>query len=222
MAAVNTSLLKKYFPTDKKLKILDAGCGPGAALLYLSSFGEVVGIDISPEALKFAKKRGRVKKADISQLPFKDSSFDVVVCLDVLYHRWVKNNKKALLEIKRVLRKGGIFLLREPAFDWFRSNEDIVDFTKHRFTKMELEKELSEYFKVLKITYANFFLFPLALIKRFPQVVGMRKKQEKSDFFGINPFLNLILFMLLKVESILIPKINFPFGTSVICVAKKI
>lgn len=221
MAAINTALLKKYLPKNRKLKILDAGCGPGAALLYLSFFGDVTGVDISDEALKFARKRGKVKKGDISSLPFEDESFDLVTSLDVLYHQWVKDNTRALFEVKRVLKKGGIFLLREPAYDWFRSSEDIVDFTKHRFTKSEIEKELSKSFNILKITYVNFFLFPLALVKRLPEVIGMKKKQEVSDFFGIDPFLNSILFLIFKIESIFVPSINFPFGTSVVAIAKK-
>jgi len=221
MAAINTALLKKYLPKNKKLKILDAGCGSGAALLYLSKFGEVIGVDVSDEALKFAQKRGKVKKGNISSLPFKDASFDVIACLDVLYHAWVKDDKQALLEIKRVLKPGGIFLLREPAYDWFRSSEDVVDFTKHRFTKKELEGELSGLFKVLKITYANFFLFPLAFVKRIPQVIGFQKKQNKSDFFGIHPLLNKILFTFINIESKLITGLNFPFGTSIVAIAKK-
>lgn len=221
MAAINTKLLEKYLPKNKKLKILDVGCGPGAALLYLSRFGDVIGVDLSDEALKYAKKRGKVIKADISSLPFENESFDLVTCLDVLYHQWVKDNKKALLEIKRVLKPGGIFFLREPAYNWFKSSEDVVDFTKHRFTKKEIEKELSSSFKVLKITYANFFLFPLVFMKRIPQVIGLIKKQNKSDFFNINPVFNEILFLFINFESKIIHRFNFPFGTSVVAVARK-
>jgi len=99
--------------------------------------------------LRFAAKRGKVKKGDISALPFEDSAFDVVVCLDVLYHKWV-DVKKALSEMKRVLKKNGILFIREPAFDWFKSSEDIASQTKHRFTKEELRGELSSSFTIMK------------------------------------------------------------------------
>lgn len=220
MQAINENLLKKYLPQKTNLKILDAGCGPGAALIYLAKFGGIIGIDISDEALKYARKRGKVKKADISSLPFKDKTFDAVVCLDLLYHKWV-NTKKAISEIARVLKPGGVFLVREPAFDWFKSSEDIASQTKHRFTKEELRRELSDAFEILKLTYVNFFLFPLAFLKRLPEVIGTRKKRGVSDVSSVSPLLNSILFNIFRVEPLFIRFMNFPFGTSVICVARK-
>lgn len=220
MRAINESLLTKYLPKKKNLKILDAGCGPGAALLYLKKFGDVTGVDISDEALKYASKRGKVKKGDIASLPFKDKTFDVVVCFDLLYHKWV-NTKKAISEIVRVLKPGGIFLVREPAFDWFRSSEDIASQTRHRFTKEELRRELSSSFEVLKLTYVNFFLFPLAFIKRIPEVIGIKKKRGVSDLQTVSPLLNKLLFSIFQQEQFLLHHLNFPFGTSVIAVARK-
>ena len=175
---------------------------------------------VSDEALKFARKRGKVVKGDIASLPFPDETFDIVACLDVLYHKWV-NTKKAFREIRRVLKKGGILLIREPAFDWFKSSEDIASQTKHRFTKDELKKELKGEFNILKLTYVNFLLFPLAFIKRIPEIIGIKKKQGVSDVQGVSPIFDTILFSMLRFESLLVPIFNFPFGTSVICVAQK-
>lgn len=220
MQEISETLLRKYLPKQKNLKILDAGCGPGAALLYLAKFGDVIGVDVSDEALKFAKKRGKVKKGDIANLPFEDETFDVVACLDVLYHKWVDTDK-AFSEIKRVLKKGGILLIREPAFDWFKSSEDIASQTKHRFTKEELRKELNNDTKILKLTYVNFLLFPLAFIKRIPEVIGIKKKQGVSDLQSTPALLNKILFSIFRLEVPLLNYFNLPFGTSVICVAQK-
>lgn len=220
MRVINESLLKRYLPKNKILRILDAGCGPGAALIYLAKFGDVIGVDISEEALKFAKKRGMVKKGDISKLPFEDQTFDVVVCLDVLYHQWV-NVKRAISEMKRVLKPEGILFIREPAFDWFKSSEDIASQTKHRFSKEELRRELNGSVDILKLTYVNFLLFPIAFIKRIPEVIGIKTKQGVSDLQNVSPLLNKILFFLFRMEKTLLSYTNFPFGTSVLCVARK-
>lgn len=222
MRAINEALLEKYLDRKIKrpLKILDAGCGTGAALIYLSGFGDVMGVDISDEALKFAKKRGKVLKADVSALPFKDKTFDVVICLDLLYHKWV-NVKQAVSEITRVLKPGGIFLVREPAFDWFKSNEDIASQTAHRFTTNEIKHLLKGSFEILKLTYVNFFLFPIAFLKRLPEVIGIKEKRGVSDASRVSPALNNLLFLIFRQESRLITDLNFPFGTSIICIAKK-
>lgn len=220
MASINIFFLKKYLPRKNDLRILDIGCGTGAALLYLAQFGNVIGVDKSDEALKFAKTRGKVIKGDIANLPFGDKTFDLVVCLDVLYHRWV-NTKKAFLEIERVVKPGGILLIREPSFDWFKSSEDIASQTKHRFTTKELKRELMQPFNILKLTYINFFLFPIAFLKRFPEIIGLRKKRGISDASSISPFLNSLFFNIFQAELILLNYVNFPFGTSVLCVARK-
>lgn len=222
MREINESLLNRYLPKKKKLKrkILDAGCGPGTALHFLSQFGDVIGVDISDEALKFAKKRGKVTKGDITALPFADETFDIVTCFDVLYHEWV-NTSKAFSEIKRVLKKGGIVLMREPAYDWFRSSEDIASKTKHRFTAGEIKNMFEKSFDVLKISYINFFLFPVAFIKRLPEVLNIKKKHGVSDAADISPLIDKFLYKIFHVEPLILQYVNFPFGTSVICIAKK-
>jgi len=223
MREINTSLLKKYLPKKKNLRILDAGCGTGAALLYLKNFGKTIGIDISPEALKYARKIGRVKKGDISALPFKNESFDLVVCLDVIYHLWVRDYQKVLKEFNRVLKKDGLLLLREPAFQWLKSSHDIIEFTGRRFTKNELKKALENTsFAVLKLSYINFFLFPLVVLKRMPEVLGFQKPKPKSDVKKIPKILNLILFSFLKLEVFLLKYFSFPWGSSVVSIARKL
>ena len=223
MEKINTNLLSKYlFHGKSKLKILDAGCGSGAALKYLSKFGNVIGVDISDEALRFAKKRGKVRKANVSSLPFNDSSFDVVVCLDVLFHQWIINDMKAISEFSRVLKKDGILLMREPAFDWMKSNEDVIGFTRYRYTTDSVKRKLNKSsFDIMKISYANFFLFPLVLLKRLPVVIGLKKESAVSDIYKLNRLLNFFLSLFLFVEAFILKYINLPYGTSVIGVARK-
>src|SRR3972149_3534197 len=88
MNVINKSLLDEFLPKKKNLKILDAGCGPGATLPLLQNYGDALGVDLSEEALKYARSLGKVQKGDITKLDFKNASFDVVVCMDVIYHLW--------------------------------------------------------------------------------------------------------------------------------------
>lgn len=221
MATINKSLLDKYLTKKGKLKILDAGCGPGSMLLHLKRYGDTVGVDLSDEALKYAKKRGKAVKGDITKLKFKNNSFDAVVCMDVLYHTWVADELAALKQFHRVLKKGGILLIREPAYNWMRGNEDRGSLTARRFSREVLTKKLRQTkFRVLKVSYANFFLFPIVLTVRMLTMLGIIK--GSSDMAIPNKRINSVLFGLLKLEAKLMKHVSLPFGSSLISVATKV
>lgn len=91
-------------------KILDLGCGTGAFTERFSKMGlHVTGIDISKNSI--AKARKKVKKAkfivaDITKLPFKSNSIDIVCFSEVLHH-FPNNAVAAIKEARRVLKPGG-------------------------------------------------------------------------------------------------------------------
>jgi ubiquinone/menaquinone biosynthesis C-methylase UbiE len=92
------------------------GCGRGNDCLELEKISEdIIGIDISSKALKEAKTnyiKHNFLQADAEQLPFKNSSFDVVYCKSILHHL---NLDKSLIEITRILKLNGIlFIAYEP------------------------------------------------------------------------------------------------------------
>lgn len=219
MAAIISNLLLDFSKVNKK-KILDAGCGPGALLPVLQKHGEVIGLDKSADALKFAQKYAKVRRGDITKLTFKPNLFDVVVCADVLYHTWVDDETKALAEFYRVLKPGGLLIVREPAYNWMRGNEDRGSMTKRRFSKNRLVTLLlGGGFKIRKVSYINFFLFPLVLTRRVITTLGY--KQGSSDMQLPPNYINKLLAAFLRVEGKLLKYINLPFGSSLICVAQK-
>lgn len=106
--------IKKEADFSPGERILDAGCGTGYLLNFLVD-GEKcgVGVDISASAIKLARKRFshlRFFRGDLSKLPFKDGEFDKVVCFNVIEHLEADEQERALEEIKRVLRKGGVLV----------------------------------------------------------------------------------------------------------------
>ena len=58
MQRITTTLVASLYPNRCDLSILEAGCGTGAAMLYLAPFGRVTGCDFSPLALSFCRRRG--------------------------------------------------------------------------------------------------------------------------------------------------------------------
>lgn len=100
-----------------KSKILDLGCGDGNVTQLFLEKGEVVGVDISKEALKKAERRGiKTKLHDLNQLPlsFGDKSFDVVILTDTLEHLF--DPLGVLKEVSRILTIGGRVIIAVPNF----------------------------------------------------------------------------------------------------------
>ena len=208
---------------DGKGNILDAGCGTGGLSTKLMRYGKVTGIDINPVALKYAKEKklNRLLKASVEKLPFPDNYFHLAVCLDVLYHRKVKNDIGTLCELNRVIKPGGKLILRLPAFEWLRGAHDKVVQTKHRFTAEEVEIQMKKAgFRIIKLTYANMILSVPLFVKRFYERIR-RKRIFSSDTVIPNYLLNEFLYQILSKENQLLRYINLPFGSSVISVGSK-
>ena len=107
-------------------RVLDVGCGTGVLTNELArrTRGEVIGLDINPDMLAFARRstgRIRYEEGDALDLPYPDRHFDVVLCHFVLL--WLPDPALAVQEMARVLRLGGSALIcAEPDYggrlDW--------------------------------------------------------------------------------------------------------
>ena len=221
MAAITRRILQRFYAPGAGLRILDAGCGTGAGLLFLSEYGTVFGVDISPHALRFCSDRGckEVARASVTALPFRDSSFDLVTSFDILYFEGV-HDETALEETERVLRPGGRLLMRVPAFDWLRGTHDVRVSTAHRYTSREVADKLGTGgFELEFMSYVNMILFPLAVLKRLTE--RWFSPQDDSDIaVNLGPLSGLFRRCLV-LESRWIPHRSLPFGLSVIAVGKK-
>ncbi len=108
--AVRT-LIRRY---GARTPMLDAGCGTGLNLAGMPAGS--VGIDLNPRNLELVRRRLPHQVAvegDIEDMPFEDESFGTVVCTEVLEH--VPYPEKALSEIGRVLRPGGMLIGSVPS-----------------------------------------------------------------------------------------------------------
>jgi ubiquinone/menaquinone biosynthesis C-methylase UbiE len=93
-------------------RILDVGCGPGLyASLLIKNGAVVIGLDISRELIRIAKKEAPTAEfiiGDAGRLPYKNSEFDIVIAPLVLHY--LNSWDEALKGIHAVLKKGGIFI----------------------------------------------------------------------------------------------------------------
>src|ERR1044072_5308094 len=90
----------------------DLGCGAGMLALLKRKRVTLVGVDVSTECAKAARRNGydATSAALLTKLPFPDHSFDYVVSLDVLGHVTFEEKDAVLAEIRRVLRPDGVTL----------------------------------------------------------------------------------------------------------------
>jgi SAM-dependent methyltransferase len=214
------SVLGRGLPATRP-RLLDAGCGTGRNLLLLAERGQAVGVDLSPDALEFCRRRGvTVTRASVLSLPFADSVFDGLISFDVLYHAWVNDDRMATRELVRVLRPGGWLLFRVPALEMLWGAHDEAVHSRHRYTKAEVRALLeASGLEVLRATYCNSFLFPVLLLRRtLDRLLG---RQGSDVGFLPAPLEWLFRRILLAEAAWLSLGRNLPVGASVVALARK-
>lgn len=214
--------LVKYLSKKGTNKILDAGCGTGALIIKMSKFGKVWGIDASSEALKFTKRNGlkKIKKGSVTKIPFNKNTFDAVVSVDVLYHKNVENDQRALEEFYRVLKPGGILIIKNPAHNWLRGSHDIIIHTKRRYNKEKFKKKVNKAgFQIIRLSYINISFLPLAILKRLTE--SLMKSKPSSDVGKLPKMLNNLLINIYNAEIKILETIDIPAGLSLFTIARK-
>jgi len=151
-------------------KAVEAGCGTGHIALRLEKqYGwRVFPTDLQREALQYGMEQGcrRLAQADIAALPFPDRCFDAAVSLDVMVYIPRGQEAGVLKELVRVLAPGGLLVLRAAALEILRSHHAEFTGERQRFTRSQIVKLVSEQgVKVIRCTYANSLLMPIALAK---------------------------------------------------------
>lgn len=109
--------VRAHLPERAAPRLLDWGCGPGRATEYLFDLwpaARIVGCDIDPEAIGWARQRMPAGEFHVTgpypPLPFETGSFDAVIASSVMTHLTAPVQLQWLREIRRVLRPGGVFV----------------------------------------------------------------------------------------------------------------
>lgn len=231
MREITAALLDPLLPTRDRL-ILDAGCGTGGNLEWLTRYagnGHAVGIDLVGTALAFCRARGqrRLAQASATDLPFADESFDLVTSFDVLVQiPGVGADEQAIRELWRVLKPGGVAFARVAAYRWMRSGHDEAMESQRRYQLAELGQKMQQAgFNILRRTYANSLLLPAAAVHR----LALKRLGLADSGSDVKPlpahlhWLNRRLEQALRWEAgyLRAAQRNLPAGLSAICIAQK-
>lgn len=216
--------IERHMPENSaRPRILDVGIGTGIVLVEHARRGRAFGVDLSSKAIAAAMKRNsgaRIVRASALSIPFAGDSFDIVTCLDVLYHKNISSDFDALQEIHRVMKPGGLFVMTDSALRCLWSKHDVVMESARRYHRAELEDLISSTGLVpLKVSYMNFFLLPLVYAKR--KIDKWIPGPPRSDVGDVNPVINSAFRRVYGFEKTLLRHMNLPLGSSVLAIARK-
>jgi SAM-dependent methyltransferase len=197
-------------------RILDAGCGTGRNLVELGAVGVAEGIDPSPDAIAFCRRRGldRVTEAGLEALPFADGVFDLVVATDVIEH--IDDDLAALSELRRVAGAGASLLLTVPAYTWLWSQHDDSHHHKRRYTRSRLRAvaERAGWTPVESSYFNTALLPPIALVRTLTR--RREPRNGRSDYQLTEGRLNTVLALPMRGEASLIRRgARLPAGVSI-------
>jgi SAM-dependent methyltransferase len=206
--------------------VLEAGCGTGhlSGLLAERYGWAMVPVDLDEQGVAQARREGaeRPVQCDIAALPFREAAFDLIVSMDVIVHFPRGEESRAAAEFARALEPGGLLVIRVSALDVLRSRHSTFAHERQRFTKARLIALLRAHgFTVLRCTYANSLLLPVALT-RFRLWEPLTRSPARSGVEPVAPWLDRLLYMPLAAEAAWIGKgRSFPLGQSLIAIAEK-
>lgn len=220
--ALHEKILSAVRAEGRSLKMLDVGCGTGGLLEFMTPYVDsAVGMDVSEAAVALARDRGMQALAgDLNSTELGTGNYDLITCIDVLYHMGVENDQTVLGKLYDALRPGGIVIINAPAYEFMRGPHDEAVHTARRYTLRCLRQAMSlAGFHVQSSTYRVCALFPFIMFLRlFGRMIG----SSGSDV-GMPPrIINSALLGLMRLENRMADIIPLPFGSSVFAVGKKI
>lgn len=219
-------LLDRHLEGRRIARALEAGCGTGylSHRLQKERHCPVVPMDISPDGLRYARAMGveRAVQGDATNIPFAGGAFDLVLSVDVLAHLDRGTETAAAREMARVLAPGGLVVVRTSALDILRSRHSEFAYERQRFTRRRLMEVFeSAGFRVVRCTYANSLLMPVALAK-FRLWEPLQRGPAATGLEPVAPWLDRLLYLPLALESSWIGAgLNFPAGQSLLLVGER-
>jgi SAM-dependent methyltransferase len=206
--------------------ILDCGCGTGNNLTLLEQFGRAYGFDLTAIGLEIGRESGRSRlaRASVTAVPFPADTFDIVTSFDVLYSLQSVDEHAAVAEMFRVAKPGGFVVVNVAAMQSLRGDHSVLSREVRRYDRRSLARVLTDAgFVIERLTYTNAVLFPaMAAARAVQRRRGLSSEEHADQEIRVPPApINLALTVALTVESWWLRLVDNPFGSSLLCLARK-
>ncbi len=200
--------------------ILDVGCGTGAILAHLSKSYRVIGIDMSPLAVEYSRKRGLtdVFLMPVQDFPKQKYTVRAATLLDVIEH--IEDDVDVLKAVAELVGPDGRVVITVPAHMWMWGSHDVANHHVRRYTKKTLRKALADAgLEPVRLTYYNSILFPLGVVRKWlDRKITVEKVSQNLAQPG--PVVNGILKAIFAFERFLVTWLPLPFGVSLLAVTR--
>jgi SAM-dependent methyltransferase len=221
-----TPLVRQALAGISAPRILDCGCGTGNNLDLLARFGSAYGFDLTAVGLQIGREAGRRRlvRASVAAVPFRSGAFDLATSFDVLYSLETELERAAVAEMHRILRPGGHLIVNVAALESLRGDHSVLSREIRRYDRGSLSRLLAGHgFEIVRLTYTNAVLFPPMFVARVVQRWRGLKPEESADQEMRVPAapVNLLMSGALRIESCWLRVVNNPFGSSLLCLARK-
>jgi len=201
-------------------RVLDVGAGQGLFVNHLAGPRRVVAVDEWWQCLERNRQRGGLPVGgDATQLPVRGDSCDYLFALDVLEH--LPDDDAAIKEWARVLKPDGRMVINVPALDCLWSPHDERMGHYRRYDRKKLAGVLERNGMVCeRLAYSNFCLFPFAWLSFKLNLYHGSNANPEAHVPVAKPILWIIQFCY-RMEAAWIRNFSFPFGGSLIAIARK-
>lgn len=222
-----TPLLERATRGREGRTLLDCGCGTGANVAWFERFGRAYGFDLSAVGVQIGRASGRrrLARASVTAIPFRDETFDVVTSFDVIYSLEERDEKAAVAEMFRVAKPGGYVILNVAAMECLRGDHSVLSREVRRYSRRSLRQLLGAAgFSIERLTYTNALLFPALFASRALQRrrgLSTHDEQATREISVPAAPINALLTAALRVESLVLRVCDSPFGSSLLCLARK-
>ena len=203
----------------REARVLDLGC---AAELAFPEVPHIRSLGVHPALAVVAFQQiqgfGDLMCTSLEELGLMSNSFDVIVAGDIL--QTVGDDVLALREMRRVLKDGAMLCLTVPAYPSLWGEKDEASGHRRRYTATELRRKLNNAgFEVTRVSYLVACGFFPALIERIGKNIFTKSiDRNRHSLARAN---SSAMVLLLDIERQFIRYINLPFGTRVVCWARK-